>query len=138
MCKDTPDNNDVFLSPEEISRRLPLWCALADLFLDTDSDPAVYKAIHKIAEENNFSLTETIAILKEDVLPAFGTHLMSVAGEWSGFEEEYVLKKISEALSRSAFKKRIWSLFFWLYGMNGYVKRLVKELEVSHSGSFRD
>jgi hypothetical protein len=77
------------LSQDQINRRLPLWMALADLFLDTEDDLFITN-VHNIADRNGFTVSEVDAILRWEVRPALYHNLLSVAGEWAGWEEDWL------------------------------------------------
>jgi len=78
------------LSEAEIERRLPVWHAFADLFLDTRLPPAVYARIARALNASGYSKTELRRILDEEVAPAFAFNLLDVAGEWAMWEEAEV------------------------------------------------
>ncbi len=87
------------LSEAEIARRLPLWIALADLYLDTDPMLQVDHIARTIVT-HGFTLEEAEAILREDVRPGFYTNLLQVAGEWAMWTEEEVRTRILAARGR--------------------------------------
>lgn len=83
------------LSDREIERRFPLWDALANLYLDTQSDdfvPLVVKAAH----EGGFSLDEVEDILRWEVRPALYFNLLDVAGQWAGWHSDWLVQRILE------------------------------------------
>lgn len=77
------------LSEAEIARRLPVWTALADLYLDTDAMLQVGHISRTIAE-SDFDISEVQAILRWEVRPAFYRNLLQIAGEWAGWHEDEV------------------------------------------------
>jgi protein-tyrosine phosphatase len=79
------------LGPEEIARRLPVWHALANLFLDNEPQPHDYRYIASAMKASGFSAGELHSILADEVGPAFIFNLMDIAGEWSGWTEETIL-----------------------------------------------
>lgn len=85
---------DKHLSEEEISRRLPVWCALSDAFLDTELDAQAYRHMADTICAKGFSATEAEAIFREEVAPAFAYNLWSVAGEWVGWPEATVRERV--------------------------------------------
>ena len=94
------------LSTEEIERRLPLWIALSELFLDTEPTPSTYQNIARTIIGHGFQSDHAEAILREDVAPAFWTNLLAPAGEWQGWDDglarEWVLRSRTSAISRFA------------------------------------
>lgn len=86
-------------SPEDIERRLPLWEALANFYLDTESDAFVPLAADA-ARTGGFSPAEVEDILRWEVRPALYTNLVSVAGEWSGWDRDWLVERIVDTASR--------------------------------------
>ena len=82
------------LSEDEIQARMPLWCALAELFLDTETQAADYHAIARAAREGGFSAAEVCDILEREVFPAFVFNLMDIAGEWAAFHPDDVRERV--------------------------------------------
>jgi hypothetical protein len=82
------------LSEEEIARRLPVWCALSDAFLDTELDAHTYRHMAEVIRTQGFTAAEAEAIFREEVAPAFAYNLWSVAGEWAGWPEATVRERV--------------------------------------------
>ena len=77
----------------DLARRRTVWLALSDLFLDTD--------VNLLREGNTctlaaspYSLAELDAILREEVYPACSFNLSLVAGEWAGFDADWLERRI--------------------------------------------
>jgi hypothetical protein len=87
------------LDAEAIERRKPLWQALADLYLDTQSDLFVPTVI-SCAEEGGFSLAEVGHVLRWEVRPALYLNYLSVAGEWAGWQEDWLFEHILQQMQR--------------------------------------
>lgn len=83
---------------DEVERRLPVWHALSELFLDTELQPGDYRRIAARLAESGFSTAELRAILHDEVTPAFAVNLMSVAGEWTPWSEA----DVREIMARDA------------------------------------
>ena len=88
------------LSPSEIEQRLPVWHALSELFLDTELQPEDYGAMADILCRSAYSAAQIRNILEEEVTPAFGSNLLAVAGEWSGWNEAEVREIMLRSLRR--------------------------------------
>ena len=88
------------LSAAEIERRLPAWCAMSDLFLDIELQPEDLRRIADALSGAGYSLPELRLILKREVIPAFGSNLLSVAGEWAGWGEAEVRDLMMRRLRR--------------------------------------
>ncbi len=76
---------DEVLTEAEIERRLPVWHALSDLFLDTELRPEDYTRIAASLSASSFKQMEIRTILEKEVAPAFVFNLVDVAGEWSAW-----------------------------------------------------
>lgn len=88
------------LSEDEIEARMPLWCALSELFLDTQLQRQDYEAIAVAARAGGFSAEQVRDILEREVFPALVFNLMQVAGEWAGFDPAFVRERILLTLGR--------------------------------------
>ena len=82
------------LSAGEIERRLPLWIALSDLFLDTEPTRSTYENIARTIIGHGFQPEHAEAIFREDVAPAFWINLLAPAGEWQGWEDGLVRERV--------------------------------------------
>lgn len=88
------------LTEADVARREPLWLALSDLFLDTEIQPETFDWIARTAMDAGFSPAETRTILETEVLPALGSNLLSIAGEWAGFDPTFVRERVLLAMRR--------------------------------------
>ena len=96
------------LTDEEVERRLPLWSALSDLFLDTD--PTLHHAyLVRTLREAPYTREQLRIILCEEVTPAFRFNLSLIAGEWAGWDLECVRRRVLAQKQRTP-----WSR--WLLG----------------------
>ena len=62
---------------------MPVWVALADLFLDNETQPFQYCYIANICRSSGYSRAELRAILMTEVGPVFAHNLTLMAGEWA-------------------------------------------------------
>lgn len=94
---------------EEISKRKPIWLALSEFYLDTELNEADFKRIAEILKESGYSFRELKQINYEEVAPVVSPNTLTVAGEWSGFDEEWlieeIVKKINQEKRNSIFNK---------------------------------
>lgn len=74
-----------------IERRRPLWIALSDLYLDTDPE---WERIAHACAMSDFPVHELQRILYDEVHPVVHRNLWSPAGEWQGFDEEWLVQSI--------------------------------------------
>lgn len=85
----------------EIARRLPLWEALGNLYLDTESD-AFVPLVVKAAREGDFSLEEVEHIVKWEVRPALYFNYLDVAGEWAGWDNDWLVQRILDTTGKTS------------------------------------
>jgi hypothetical protein len=89
------------LSEAEVQRRLPVWFALADLFLDTWFDPPYYEKIAATLRASGFSEEELRMIFYDEVTPAFAFNLFDIAGEWAGWHEQFVRERMLATIRKN-------------------------------------
>lgn len=92
---------------EWIERRLPVWVALSELFIDTELRPMDFDAIARTIRQAGAGRAEALAILKEEVAPVFYPNTLSVAGNWTGWPEADVRRLIVEHLSRRPVRRQV-------------------------------
>jgi hypothetical protein len=81
------------LSPVELERRRPVWNALSSLFLDTDTSLDRDWRAQQLAS-SPYSMDEIEEILIDEVYPICRWNLVQVAGEWAGFDPEWLESRI--------------------------------------------
>ena len=84
--------------PLELVARRPVWLALSDMFLDTDTSLTRDWRARELAA-SPFSLDELEAILVDEVYPICRANLLSIAGEWAGFDATWLEQRITRRLS---------------------------------------
>lgn len=92
----------------EVVLRMPVWMALSELFLDTELDAADYRRIRATLAASGHDSATLRTVLDEEVAPALGWNLLSVAGEWAFWSEEDLRKLILPRLSQSRRPRRSW------------------------------
>ena len=73
--------------------RRPVWLALSDLFLDTDVN-LLREGNARTLAASPYSVDELDMILREEVYPACSFNLREVAGEWAGFDADWLERRI--------------------------------------------
>lgn len=97
------------LEEAEIEKRLPVWHALADLFLDTQLPPEAYRSMASVLSASGYSHAELWQILSNEVAPAFAFNLLDIAGEWAMWHEADVREIMLTSLrSGSRFPRMAW------------------------------
>jgi hypothetical protein len=83
-----------------IEARKPIWLALSEFYLDTELQEIDFKYITEKILESPYSLEEVKQINKYEVFPILQLNLLSVAGVWAGFDEEWLIKSIIKSLNK--------------------------------------
>ena len=92
--------------PIDLDVRRPVWSALSELFLDTHlTAKDLDRIAHRVAA-SPYSERELDAILLWEVYPACHTNMYWIAGEWAGFDEQWLESKI---LKGFWFPRRFWT-----------------------------
>ena len=102
------------MNAREFARRKPVWLVLSEFYLDTELQPADLSRIRVVFDQSGYSEREIRQIDYEEVGPLLLPNLLSVAGEWAGFEETALLEALAERVAR---RVKIKSLFpiNWLW-----------------------
>lgn len=95
------------LSAAEIARRMPLWCALAELFLDTDLPEIWIPGIARAIVDGGWTMAEADHALRWEVRPAFYFNALDVAGEWAGWHEDDVRRLVLAAREPGWLKRSV-------------------------------
>jgi hypothetical protein len=90
---------------EDLERRRPVWEALAAVFLDTEIDDEWRAEIVATLCASGYSTAELERILWDELCPVLHNNLLSVAGEWDGFDMGVVAERI---LTRPTGWRRRW------------------------------
>ena len=86
---------------DEIKRRRPVWDALSRFFLDTELDDADRRQIAETIVASGYTSSEIQMILWNEIYPVLRLNLLSPAGEWAGFDLDWLQEQI---LSGSFFR----------------------------------
>ena len=78
----------------DLDARRPVWLALSDLFLDTSLDDKDRDRIAQVLAASPYSIEQLHDILLWEVYPACHTNMYSIAGEWSGFDPQWLEERI--------------------------------------------
>ena len=90
-----------------IEERKPIWIALSDFYLDTELQESDFKHIAFQIIESPYSFKKVKEINKYEVFPVLQPNLMSVSGEWTGFNEEWLINCIKKSLAKRSTIKKI-------------------------------
>tara|TARA_R110001632_G_scaffold95102_3_gene201165 strand:- start:1393 stop:1785 length:393 start_codon:yes stop_codon:yes gene_type:complete len=103
-----------------IENRKPIWKVISEFYLDTELQKFDYDRISEILIASNFDIEELKAIDLYEVFPVVKGNLLSVAGEWNRFDQNW----LNEACEKTYLKRKIgffrWKIKFYnqfLYSM---------------------
>jgi hypothetical protein len=82
------------LCEKEIAARKPVWSAVSEMYLDTQLSETDLENIATVIVENNLTISEAKKIDKYEVFPILLPNVLSVAGDWAGFDESWLFEKI--------------------------------------------
>lgn len=92
----------------ELEKRIPIWNSISEFYLDTELQDENYESITTIFLNSDLHISELKAIDLYEVFPVLKGNLMSIAGEWNGFDEKWLNESCTKA-----YLKRKNSLFRW-------------------------
>ena len=98
------------LTDAEIERRKPVWSAFSEFWLDTELEDDELHHIARIAAASGFTISELRDIYLYEVAPVVSPNLLSIAGEWAAFDEEWL-----HAEARKRAEHRSLCLRFWIF-----------------------
>lgn len=82
------------LDEQQIQRRRPLWLALSELWLDTELTAEDLERIARTMADSGLTTEELRQVYLVEVAPVVSPNLLTVAGEWGGFDEEWLFARI--------------------------------------------
>jgi hypothetical protein len=93
---------------DDLANRDPVWAALSEMFLDTELDTDDIRRVGAVLATSPYELSELEIILLDEVYPACRSNLFLVAGEWAGFDQDWLRERI---LRRQSWFERAWAVF---------------------------
>ncbi len=99
----------------DLEHRRPVWSALSELFLDTSLRPQDLDRIAAVLARSPYSVEEIQRILLWEVYPACRSNLRWIAGEWAGFDPEWLEGRIlrGQSLVGRAWTGTVGRVAFW-------------------------
>ncbi len=102
-----------------IEDRKPIWIALSEFYLDTELQDSDFRHIALTIIESPYTLDEVKKINKYEVFPILHVNLLSVAGVWAGFDEAWLIEKITTRLKTKTKLSNIgveatYQMFKWM------------------------
>ncbi|WP_422653670.1 DUF7079 family protein [Hymenobacter sp.] len=80
---------------QELERRRLVWVALAKLYLDTELQDSDFQQIAAEITASGLTWHEIQGINYDEVGPALWSNLLSIAGEWEGWDPEWLTERIT-------------------------------------------
>ncbi len=91
--------------PSELEARPPVWIALSELYLDTDVTTSYAYIVHTLAA-SPYSTDTLHEILFDEVHPVLYHNLLSMVGVWAGFDEAWLVERVSRMAMRPRPRRR--------------------------------
>ncbi len=117
----------------EIERRKPVWAALGELWLDTELTQNDLQRIAGVMKKSGYSVSQFRDVYLFEVAPVVFPNLLSIAGEWAGFNEEWLFDEAAKRARRRSVSLRAFvriGVRTWLmtYATERHWDRLVRML----------
>ncbi len=90
----TRHGEELPLAATDLERRRPVWNVLSELYLDTELDELDNERIAAVLVDSGYSTGQLEEILYRELHPVLHTNLLSVAGEWAGFDPDWLEEQI--------------------------------------------
>jgi len=104
-----PWSRDYLIDEEfELEKRISIWNSISEFYLDTELQDEDYDTITKTFLNSDLHITEIKDIDLYEVFPVLKGNLLSIAGVWNGFDENWLKEHCTKA-----YFKRNNSFFKW-------------------------
>lgn len=84
---------------EPAEKRVAVWMAMAEHFLDTETRESIPRTA-EVCVQAGLSVAQAREIWQHEVSPALYANLWSVAGEWAGWDEPWLVQRIRASRRR--------------------------------------
>jgi hypothetical protein len=121
------------LSEKEIALRKPIWLALSELYLDTELSETDLENIAAVIVEKNLTIAEAKKIDKYEVFPILLPNVLSVAGDWAGFDKDWLFEKIIHHFKANS-KISLVTIEISDFLFKGINKKYWKQIEIAFEG----
>ena len=117
----------------DIANKKPIWEALSKFYLDTQLQDEDFAEICRAFHKAPYNLEEIMDIDRYEVFPVLQMNLFSVAGEWKGFDRDWLFSKC-----QMTYKKRTNRFFkfwykvynrVWYWMRKAYWERVIEEIK---------
>lgn len=97
--------------------------AISELFLDTSLDEQDFVRLRDVLIETKLPVDTLDSVYYEEVAPLLYGNLESTAGEWSGFDQDWLEHEISKRSSKSTMWDISWLKKVRMYWVTRTTKR---------------
>jgi hypothetical protein len=84
----------------KVDERMPVWRALSEFFLDTTLNDDDCDRVAAILAASPYTEEQLEDILRYEVLPVCRWNLISIAGDWAAFDDEWLRMKLTPLIDR--------------------------------------
>ena len=113
--------------PADAARRYPIWIALAELYLDTELDEDQLRRIARVFAASGYIWAEIKQINYDDVAPALWFNVQDIAGEWAGWDEEWLRERITACYTGKPHKTLVFASI-WQKRVDFYTVRYLAKI----------
>lgn len=104
-----------------IDALMPAISALSDFYLDTEFDDDYVQRIATTCLDTGLNFAQISELLTKHVAPATAGNMFSIAGEWAGFDEDWLKERVLRG-------PRLSGLFASSL-LSGYTQKCLQRLE---------
>ncbi|MES2655889.1 MAG: hypothetical protein V4620_09895 [Bacteroidota bacterium] len=97
----------------DMENRKQIWIALSEFYLDTQLTPEDFDRISSIFQNSGLHINDIKEIDILEVFPLLQTNLVSAAGSWAGFNEDWLLTECTKRYKRRNNVLHKLSCKFW-------------------------
>jgi hypothetical protein len=103
---------------EQLETRKKIWIELSEFYLDIELTSEDFDRISKTFLESGIELSEIKRIDLIEVFPLLQLNLLSAAGEWAGFDEEWLIAECTKKYNQRKniiyiLNCKFWNIFFY-------------------------
>ena len=119
---------------KQLETRKKIWIVLSEFYLDTELMSDDFDRISNTFLQSGLEISDIKEIDLMEVFPLLQSNLLSPAGAWSGFDEDWLLAECTKRYNRrkNIFHRlncKFWNIFFyWMRRdyWNQIEKRMIK------------
>ncbi|MCR9247769.1 MAG: hypothetical protein NXI31_22305 [bacterium] len=82
------------ITAHELTDRAPVWAAMSEFFLDTELELGDLERIAEVVARSKYTVEQLESILFRELVPALWTNVSTPAGEWGGFDQDWLQRRI--------------------------------------------